>query len=495
MSTEPRRNRDSKPKQAADSAGKSGKGRAKKTAQEELFKVGDYSMREYLPLHEEGGSESDDERGSGLEPSSRATRLRAHEAAVEALYAETSSGRKTGKSPPEKPAKPAAAGTAKQTAKVSASAPRPAAKTKAAAGRKKPSRPRRLTKKQLARRRELKKFALISAILLTLAALTVLLALNNRSRYAEMVADTPIGEVPVVETDTPFPDEVRIYIEPGMRAKEVSDLLVYAKVVDSGGRLLRYLSDSGFDTAIRSGLIYLPRGMEVSDAAQALVRGYWEHPIITVYDGYTISQVDDLLVYAGLAGEGEFTEAAGRIAGLRNLPFIEGFFYPDTYTLASVEDAAEVLAQQMYDQFLRISGPLEEPLRVQGRTLEEAVIVASMVQRETNAVEEMPLIAGIIWKRLDEGIPLGIDATTRYELDDWSSPIPREALESLTPYNTRRKRGLPPTGISNPGFDALQAAVYPQSSPYYYYLHDLTGTIHFAVTYEEHLVNVREYLR
>jgi len=107
----------------------------------------------------------------------------------------------------------------------------------------------------------------------------------------------------------------------------------------------------------------------------------------------------------------------------------------------------------------------------------------------------MPLIAGIIWKRLDEGIPLGIDATTRYELNDWTNPISKEALENPTPYNTRRKRGLPPTGISSPGFDALQAAAYPKKSPYYYYLHDRTAQIHFAVTYDEHLENVQTYLR
>jgi len=354
---------------------------------------------------------------------------------------------------------------------------------------------KKLSVKKAAHRREVVKFLIVSGVLLILAAIIVFLVLRDGTRYSEVIVDTPLGSLSMVEEDTPFPDEVRIFIEPGMQAGEVCRLLEYAKVVRSGGRLQNYLISRGLDTKIRSGLIYLPLNMELEDAAAALVRGYWEHPIVTVYEGFTIAQIDSLLAGIGLARAGEFADAAAAAAEERDLPFAEGFFYPYTYTLASLDNAAVTLAGQMAEQFTRITGPLLENLSLQGRTLEQAVIVASMIQRETANSEEMPYIAGIIWKRLDEGIPLGIDATTRYELDDWSSPIPKEALETPTPYNTRRKRGLPPTGISNPGFDALQAAAYPRESPYYYYLHDRTGTIHFAVSYAEHLENVNTYLR
>ena len=118
-----------------------------------------------------------------------------------------------------------------------------------------------------------------------------------------------------------------------------------------------------------------------------------------------------------------------------------------------------------------------------------------MIQREAGSAEEMPMIAGIIWRRLELGMPLGIDATTRYELDNWSSPILWEDLQRMTPYNTRRSPGLPPTGISNPGIQALHAALHPQSSSYLYYLHDPAGTIHYAETYSEHQNHIERYLR
>jgi hypothetical protein len=92
----------------------------------------------------------------------------------------------------------------------------------------------------------------------------------------------------------------------------------------------------------------------------------------------------------------------------------------------------------------------------------------------------MPQVADVLWKRLDERIHLGVDATTRYELNDWKRPLYTEDFEKDTPYNTRRNYGLPPTAISNPGLPAIKAAIFPEETPYYYYLHDRKGQIHFA---------------
>ncbi|NQT58124.1 MAG: endolytic transglycosylase MltG [Bacteroidetes bacterium] len=451
----------------------------KKPAQNELFDKKEYAAKKYAG--DDGIDETandQDDRGTAYEPSSRATKLLARKAAEEAMvFADRPKTVKSGK-------------TSGKSSSASVKSVKPQSIKKPSVKKKV-----KLSAKKMKQRQERIKFGIISLALILIAVIITLLVLNQGGSLKNEVADTPFGPVPLIDADTPFDNEVRIFIESGMRAGVICKLLDTAGVVSSASRLQSYLVSNNLDTKIRSGAIFLPTGMSVPDAAVALARGYWDHPIIYIYPGYTLEQIDSFLTANGLAGKGEFILAAEQIARDNDLSFTEGFYYPDEYILHQVDNAAGVLAEQMYERLNLITGPMKEHLSLQGRTLADAVIVASMIQRETGNPNEMPLIAGIIWKRLDEGIPLGIDATTRYELNDWTNPISKDVLENLTPYNTRRRRGLPPTGISNPGFEALQAAAYPEKSPYYYYLHDRTAKIHFAVTYDEHLDNVQTYLR
>jgi peptidoglycan lytic transglycosylase G len=482
---------DQKKKSASPAKKSPAKKRAvKKTpAQNELFDKKEYAAKKYT--NDTISSETEDDqydRGTPLEPSFRVTRILSRKAAEEAMVfskqSETGSSEKPLDKATPAPVKAKKPQPKKQPQIKGVSANKPQA-------RKKP----KISVKKMKQRRERIKFGIISLALIIVAVVITILVLHQGDSFKDEIADTPFGPIPLIDADTPFDNELRIFIESGMRAEDICRLLDTAGIVSSASRLQSYLITHKLDTKIRSGALFLPTGMSISDAATALTRGYWEHPILYIYPGYTLEQIDSFLTANGLADKGEFILAAEKIAINNDLPFTEGFYYPDEYILDQLDNAAEILAGQMFDRLNMITGPMQEQLSLQGRTLADAVIVASMIQREAGSPDEMPLIAGIIWKRLDEGIPLGIDATTRYELNDWTNPISKEALESPTPYNTRRKRGLPPTGISNPGFEALQAAAYPEKSPYYYYLHDRTAQIHFAVTYGQHLENVQSYLR
>jgi len=161
--------------------------------------------------------------------------------------------------------------------------------------------------------------------------------------------------------------------------------------------------------------------------------------------------------------------------------------------VVSQDDVATSLAQAMFASMLELVQPYLGSSQVAQWGLEQTLIIASMIQAETQNVEEMPLIASVIYNRLEAGLPLGIDATTRYEIDDWENPIPTKALETKTPYNTRRKVGLPPSGICSPSKAAVEAALFPLDSPYFYYLHGLDKRLYPAVTYEEHKKNIKAY--
>ncbi len=122
--------------------------------------------------------------------------------------------------------------------------------------------------------------------------------------------------------------------------------------------------------------------------------------------------------------------------------------------------------------------------------------MASIIEKEASGkANDSAVISGILWKRIDAGIGLQADATLTYVTGRASSELRQSDLASASPYNTYTHRGLPPTPISNPGLDAIRAAIYPQGSPYLFYLHDSQGNAHFARTLDEHIANREKYLR
>lgn len=127
--------------------------------------------------------------------------------------------------------------------------------------------------------------------------------------------------------------------------------------------------------------------------------------------------------------------------------------------------------------------------------MHDIITMASLIEEESRHDEERAIISGILWKRFDEGIGLYVDASNRYILDKPTAAITANDLNMDSPYNLRKYRGLPPGPIANPSIGSIRAALNPESSPYYYYLHGNDGRIHYAVTNDEHNVNRARYLQ
>jgi UPF0755 protein len=177
---------------------------------------------------------------------------------------------------------------------------------------------------------------------------------------------------------------------------------------------------------------------------------------------------------------------------------LEGYLFPETYffskdasSLQVTERLIETLIGKLYPEDL-------QTIASSDYSLHDILNIAGMIEREAFADSEMPMIADVIYKRLEKGINgiklLQIDATLLYINKDWkANPVPLKRSES--PYNTYKFPGLPPGPISNPGIASIRGAIYPKSNDYYYYIHDKTGKIHFAKTLSEHNANVNKYLR
>ena len=170
----------------------------------------------------------------------------------------------------------------------------------------------------------------------------------------------------------------------------------------------------------------------------------------------------------------------------------EGELFPDTYFFSPNDTPAEIV-KLMVENFNSRIEKLENEIKSTGKTLHEIITMASIIERETITARDRRIVSGILWKRLAAKMPLQVDATFEYYLDRNTFELTKADLKSDSPYNTYLNRGLPPTPISNPGWDSILAAVFPEESEYWYYLSDMESIIHYAKTFDEHIENRKMY--
>jgi UPF0755 protein len=172
--------------------------------------------------------------------------------------------------------------------------------------------------------------------------------------------------------------------------------------------------------------------------------------------------------------------------GQRRRPSPEGFLFPSLYEFTQTTRAAQLVEDQVGEFEARWRTiDLRVPRR-KGRSAYDVLIIASMIERETAAPEERRLVSAVIYNRLKANMTLSIDATLRYGLGiPGNRPLTRRHLQSGSPYNTRRRKGLPPTPIGNPGVPSMRAAARPANRNYLYYLRRPNSIRHFFTADEE----------
>ncbi|GIK77358.1 MAG: hypothetical protein BroJett022_10480 [Actinomycetes bacterium] len=222
---------------------------------------------------------------------------------------------------------------------------------------------------------------------------------------------------------------------------------------------------------------------------------------VTIPEGYTRAQIAAVAKDVGLRGDYEkaTAEAPGGFdiakTGAPKDASLEGFLFPATYELekgAKVEDLVDDQLAAFDDSIDQVD---TKAAAKKNLTIYDVVIIASMIEREVMVPKERPLVAAVIYNRLAQGIPLGIDATLRYELDNFDEPLTESDLATESPYNTRLVTGLPPTPIANPGLDSLKAAADPAGVDYLYYVvkPGTCGEHYFTADYDDFLAASERY--
>ena len=181
----------------------------------------------------------------------------------------------------------------------------------------------------------------------------------------------------------------------------------------------------------------------------------------------------------------------------------EGYLFPDTY-LVPIDSSPELVFNTLRSTFDKKTSEILKSNTAKLST-NEVVTLASLLERETVTDEERPIVAGILLKRIDNSWPLQVDASVQYTVAnarctpsqtdcDWWPDLTKQDLEINSPFNTYKYQGLPPSPISNPGLGSIKAVLENTQSPYWFYLHDPSGVIHYAQSLEEHNLNIAKFL-
>ena len=273
-------------------------------------------------------------------------------------------------------------------------------------------------------------------------------------------------------------ERVSLKVPNGLSAREIGDLLADRGVVDSGFFFALRSRMEGNRDELKAGTFAFRRDMSYVDAMAILVKG--PPPIKTVT--LTLPEGNTVRDFAGAVDDsdkvkGSYMRAVARArfnparyGAPRNAP-LEGFLFPATYEYRTGRGTASDLVADQLQAFKRtLRGISLRAARRAGLTPYEVLIIASMVERETSVPRERKIIAGVIYNRLRQSIPLGIDATIRYATNNWKRPIRQSELDEPGPYNTRQNQGLPPTPIGNPGLASIKAAANPKRTDFLFFV-------------------------
>jgi len=284
-------------------------------------------------------------------------------------------------------------------------------------------------------------------------------------------------------------DQVEFYISPGEASEKVAQRLKDAGLIRSQLAFRLLLVKDGLTKKIQAGRFLLSSDLSASEIAQKLTHGVLD-VWLTIPEGWRAEEI-----------AAEFESKLGIVPADFLKVAKEGQMFPDTYLLPTDITAAKAAEMMLANFEKKFDVALKKEAQKQGLSPDQALVLASIVEREAKFSEDRPIVAGILLKRWQNGMALGADATLQYALGYsqeektwWRRNITEEDLKLDSPYNTRKSAGLPPGPICNPGLSAIKAVANPQKTDWWFYLSDKEEKMHYAVTLDEHLQNTQNYL-
>ena len=289
-----------------------------------------------------------------------------------------------------------------------------------------------------------------------------------------------------------FKNPVMIEIDSGDSLKTISKEIKDAGIIKSSGLLKLMISIDGGQNKIKAGVYEFDRPASIFSVAYRLShQDYGYIPVkITFPEGINAREILNII--------------DSKLPDLKNTPnyeadknFIvsnEGYLFPDTYFFPPNADL-KTIAERMSSEFKRKIQKYQDSILQSGHTESEIIIMASILEEEVKTPEDRKMVADLLWRRIANGMPLQVDSTIGYINGKKSSDLTLDDLAMNSLYNTYKNKGLPPSPISNPGLDAIEAAITPSKNDYVFFLTGDDGKTYFSKTYAEHLKFKKLYIR
>ncbi len=303
-------------------------------------------------------------------------------------------------------------------------------------------------------------------------------------------------------TPVPATAGATVEISPGANAAAIAQHLHSAGLIPNAAAFLAYVRYKGWDTDLQAGTFRLAEPLAPVALAARLRETPPQDAVLVVLPGWRREEIAAAVPSSGLAFPPQrFLQVTARASGAV-LPIetpanasLEGFLAPGRYTFPRDTASADVAAAMLHRMAQWLSPEWQAAVRAQGLTPYQALILASIVQRETRHADEMPHIAAVYLNRLRRAMPLEADPTVQYALGQpgnwWPAPLTAADLKTNSPYNTYRHAGLPPTPIDNPSLQALQAVAHAPATDDLFFRAacDGSGRHIFSRTFQQHLQN------
>jgi UPF0755 protein len=295
-------------------------------------------------------------------------------------------------------------------------------------------------------------------------------------------------------------NKTNFVINKGESVSSVSERLKEQKLIKNPIFFKAYIVMEGLTKKIQAGTYQISASMTPKEISSLFVKGTSDQ-WVTIIEGLRQEQIGVLFSENGFAiNQLEWQEQVKKES-------LEGRIFPDSYLFPKDADLTTIFQIIERNFQKKVLLGFEEEIKQSEFSLEEILVLASILEREARTDADRKIVAGILIKRLKNDWPLQIDASIQYvvanrdckkssalKCDWWPKSLTKEDLQINSPFNSYLKRGLPPSPICNPGLSSIKAALNPEESSYWFYLTGSDGKMHYGATDEEHAENIRRYL-
>jgi len=311
--------------------------------------------------------------------------------------------------------------------------------------------------------------------------------------------------------------ETKLFVvSKGQGARDIASALADAKLIRSKNYFLYLVWRHGDQDKFKIGSFELSPSMTSAEIEKELAH---DQPIsnereVTVLEGWTLDDIAEYLEKENVASKKAFFAETGESAKfvqtgtlpdwaasyplLTSKPAsasLEGYLFPDTYRIYVGGDAKALVRRMLQNFEMKFTPAMRQEAAVQKRTIHQVVTMASVIEREVRGDEDRAMVSDVFWKRVDSGRGLEADSTVNYITGHSTPSVSYLDTKIDNPWNTYKYKGLPAGPIGNPSLSALLAALHPKANPYWYFLTDKQGNVHYAKTLDEQIANKAKYLR